>query len=177
MLFEKEYIPRLEYQTNCVFLCGAACFQKPASCWLCPIIPGDLTLATFPSEQSEHSYHHPSIINPIRTWEPDGTQCRLTFLSSLGPTSRAVTCTVFQVKVLLSQREAAPPVCEEGGRALTKNAETCTPAPSTQAFHYVLSERRNGEMSTQHCAACAMGGLHKKNHNLKTVCVCLLWFS
>lgn len=97
-----------------------------ASCWLWPIIPWDLTLAKFLSEQSNIPTITPPPSGPANQMIPSvglhsSPQWDWYRMLSLAQMKRQ---TVFQVKVLLSQRKAAPPVCEEGGRALSKNAET-----------------------------------------------------
>ena len=133
--FEQEYIPHFQQQTALSVLFHAfMLFSLPAPGWVCPIMPRGFHSSPWQSSSlkpSQLSYQLPCFINPIRTCAPDDLQCALTFLASAGLTSHAVTCTVEQADWVSRgsgwcyRCEAAPPVCEEGGRALRRNALPC----------------------------------------------------
>ncbi len=98
----------------------------PAPGWICPTMPQGCHSS--PPWTIQPSYHRPSIINPIRSC-CQMIQCLLPFLSSVGQTPHAVTCTAEMADSVPGsrwcyRRKAAPPVCEEGGRALGWNAQT-----------------------------------------------------
>lgn len=87
----------------CMFSCTCHCQLRVGSA---PPCPG--ALAEFLRKSSSIR----TIMNPNRTCEPDDTRCWLTFLSSVGLTSRAVSCKkhkwgcvfYFIFKILLGER-------------------------------------------------------------------------